>query len=376
MCAESHPPQKPILNNWTKTSQKLNFTRLVTNQLSQLVSYLNSSVNITHMWVDYHLLDSQKPVEDFFSLKTTIETISKMTLKKSPILVVTVPHTISREQLKMLINIDQTSVVVDSDLKILHIFEACVSTILLDRVYHSPSVNEILNEQPALFCRQQTPKLHISWLMPSINRTSSSELIQKLTVDFRVRVNSFESLSCLIKNLASQSYCTNFVFVDFEIIDSILASNIDVVQCIKTVELIAGAKKHLKVYAAVKNITDVDKIRQLLHNSGIDGLVPTVGYGFDYNDLHTAVCHILSHSCHIPLVVKQKLDVNKRTRKKSTNLSSRQNEIFKLIVEQGASNKVIANRLKITEGAVKSHVGKLLKKFGLRSRTELAALTS
>jgi DNA-binding NarL/FixJ family response regulator len=52
-------------------------------------------------------------------------------------------------------------------------------------------------------------------------------------------------------------------------------------------------------------------------------------------------------------------------------LSGREVEVAKL-VGAGASNREIANRLYITEGTAKNHISKILRKLGLRDRTQLA----
>ncbi len=52
-------------------------------------------------------------------------------------------------------------------------------------------------------------------------------------------------------------------------------------------------------------------------------------------------------------------------------LSGRELEILSLIIE-GDSNKIIANKLKITEGTVKIHVRRILKKIHASNRTQAA----
>lgn len=52
-------------------------------------------------------------------------------------------------------------------------------------------------------------------------------------------------------------------------------------------------------------------------------------------------------------------------------LSPRELEVARMIVD-GASNREIAARLFITEGTVKNHVSSVLRKLGLRDRTQLA----
>ena len=55
----------------------------------------------------------------------------------------------------------------------------------------------------------------------------------------------------------------------------------------------------------------------------------------------------------------------------SVRLTEREREILTLIAV-GYSNKLIAQRLKITEGTVKVHVKHLLQKLKLNSRVEAA----
>lgn len=53
------------------------------------------------------------------------------------------------------------------------------------------------------------------------------------------------------------------------------------------------------------------------------------------------------------------------------DLTERERQVLKMIAA-GSSNKVIGNKLGITEGTVKVHVKNLLHKLGLRSRVEAA----
>jgi two-component system nitrate/nitrite response regulator NarL len=43
-----------------------------------------------------------------------------------------------------------------------------------------------------------------------------------------------------------------------------------------------------------------------------------------------------------------------------------------MVTNRGASNKMIAKTLNISESTVKLHIGTILKKFGVRNRTQLA----
>ena len=55
-------------------------------------------------------------------------------------------------------------------------------------------------------------------------------------------------------------------------------------------------------------------------------------------------------------------------------LTAQQQVIFDLIRNRGVSNKQIARYMNLSESTVKFHVGCILKKYALKSRTQLAAM--
>lgn len=57
-------------------------------------------------------------------------------------------------------------------------------------------------------------------------------------------------------------------------------------------------------------------------------------------------------------------------------LTERQSQVFSHITERGSSNKMIAKSLGISESTVKLHVGEIFKKYGVRTRTQLAVFSS
>ena len=61
----------------------------------------------------------------------------------------------------------------------------------------------------------------------------------------------------------------------------------------------------------------------------------------------------------------------------SLKLTPRQSQVLKLICHRGLSNKAIGNILKISESTVKIHTSAILKRYGVKNRTQLArALTN
>lgn len=53
------------------------------------------------------------------------------------------------------------------------------------------------------------------------------------------------------------------------------------------------------------------------------------------------------------------------------SLTPRQSQVLKLICHRGLSNKAIGNILKITESTVKIHTSAILKRYGVKNRTQL-----
>ena len=52
-------------------------------------------------------------------------------------------------------------------------------------------------------------------------------------------------------------------------------------------------------------------------------------------------------------------------------LTTRQQQIYKLLTQRGISNKQIANYLNLSESAVKRHLSKIYQKFGVVNRVQL-----
>ena len=55
----------------------------------------------------------------------------------------------------------------------------------------------------------------------------------------------------------------------------------------------------------------------------------------------------------------------------SQTLTPRQSQVLKLICHRGLSNKAIGNILKISESTVKIHTSAILKRYGVKNRTQL-----
>jgi DNA-binding NarL/FixJ family response regulator len=76
----------------------------------------------------------------------------------------------------------------------------------------------------------------------------------------------------------------------------------------------------------------------------------------------------LSRTLILSVLKSKKTEVKKA----GPSLTGRQQQVLSLICSNGVSNKVIARSLKISESTVKLHISSILKKYGVRNRTQLA----
>jgi DNA-binding NarL/FixJ family response regulator len=312
-------------------------------------------------------------------LKTISDSVSRLSRHLLPVkiaFVVVVPHTISSDWLQQLVNSNLCSVVIRSDFKIKHVTESCILDLMLNRTHVTPSVMHMLSDQPALFARTPERKTRVSWLVPSCADHVTDHVQHVVNSEMRAHVDTFRSWPTLLRSMVMPTFTQDVLILDIQVLtDSDQVHIMDRVQCLHTIRQIAQ-NPDLKLCVAVNSHVHPDLVRPLTKMVGVHGIMPIPSQGFTYDHLLTGLREVLQGVWHVPDLIHQKIYKTAPVHAPTSNkLTDRQMEILDLVVKQGASNKVIANRLKITEGAVKHHVGKLLKKYGLRNRTELAALS-
>jgi len=140
-------------------------------------------------------------------------------------------------------------------------------------------------------------------------------------------------------------------------------------------------KRNTKLLGLVGDKTDTKLIKDLLKL--VDGFLVKMGGNIGFDDVTNNFNNIIKNDLSLPKVVSDRLKKNnkliKLTVKKNTNeisLTPRQQQIYSLVSTRGASNKVIAKTLNISESTVKLHVSAILKKYGVRNRTQLAVFAA
>jgi DNA-binding NarL/FixJ family response regulator len=206
---------------------------------------------------------------------------------------------------------------------------------------------------------------------------------ERLEAELSIKIKQVSHVSELFPLLSDPSYNTDIIAIDLDRlinrkdgldIFDIIHTLSTLIKC--TVHRTSGGKpvkRETKISVLVNDCTDPKLIRQIM-------LLPDVFLGmlmsgtWSYNLVKENIIRNLNGD-YSPS--KQILDLIKSNKckaiKKSTiNLTPRECQILTLIQERGVSNKTIARMLDISESTVKLHIGKVLKKYGCKNRTQLA----
>ena len=195
-----------------------------------------------------------------------------------------------------------------------------------------------------------------------------TEMKEKL-VDLPVNI-----IYCLSWSELSEHMKLNPKTICFHANELQTTSAVEIVNMVHTLSKLLGNGADTTVTVGVDSNTDYNVIKDL-QKSNIFGIIPaTASFGFE--EAMKGCQAQWNHIPYWPKHILEQLSGAKRTQPKAKpgeiKLTPRQEQILNLIKERGASNKVIAKTLNISESTVKLHVGSVLKKFGLKNRTQLA----
>jgi len=205
-------------------------------------------------------------------------------------------------------------------------------------------------------------------------RKEAGEDLTTVEKHLNAKVSTVSSILELCNHLATADAPTHLVVFDEQILFE--NSSMSVFDITNLVQNFAKASKQtviptLSAYVDAK--TSAQHIEQLL-DTEIKGFVPSIAL-FGVDETVVALAELLSNRLNMPRkLVDYYLNPHKTksTRENDIVLTRRQSQILHLITTRGASNKVIARHLKISESTVKLHIGAILKKYGVRNRTQLA----
>lgn len=223
------------------------------------------------------------------------------------------------------------------------------------------------------------PEKRIAYIAPTVPTPEAIENCKKIkselpeSFDFQ----GLSSLQELFYRMSNQYWHADFVVIDVQECYKVDGVNIwELIGSLKTLSRLQekfNNKSPTHIIAGIPDTTPVHLVREALKCKDFSGYNPIIGGRHTYEICLDSVKKYTQHDWTIPRSIKDMIKPKKEKKPKSpsTGLTYRQQQIYKLLMTRGSSNKQIANTLKISESTVKLHMSAILKKHGCRNRTQL-----
>lgn len=170
--------------------------------------------------------------------------------------------------------------------------------------------------------------------------------------------------------------CEYLAFHADMIAKSAHATEIEFIDAIVTMVRFMPKTKNLKIGVVINPLTPLSMVRNL-QKTPVQGLLLDLNY-YSVEEVQEAANAFVNKIPYWPKhVMEQLIGASKKIQGSSQiKLTVRQDQVFRLIKERGATNKAIAKALGISESTVKLHITEIFKKYGVRNRTQLAVFSN
>lgn len=211
---------------------------------------------------------------------------------------------------------------------------------------------------------------NILYSCPDVDRDRAKAIAATVEKRYKVSVTGYPSTRDLLMALVAKNVTADYVAVDCNEFKDFV--NDDLYSSITTVSTLSHVNNpNVKIIAVVDKDVDKSLLKLLIGFKEIDFFSVRSG-GFTDDEVYKSVENFLTDGDRVPSLVKNILESRKKSGRKDIVLTPRQQQILDIIVTRGASNKIIAKMLAISESTVKLHVGCIFRKYGVKNRTQLA----
>lgn len=194
-----------------------------------------------------------------------------------------------------------------------------------------------------------------------------------------VKYTYYSSIQEFFPKLSSTTFKVDYIAIDVEFLQGYLDAN--PYALIATLKTLAHStlyrdangktkKRETKIIGVVGYDSPVDIIKEMIPL--VDALGIRMGGLWTGEMVLENQRKLLHGDFSMPKEVQKKLKKKVNRKTSDVTLTPRQRQVFRMVVKSGVSNKIIARALNISESTVKLHIGAILKKYGLRNRTQLA----
>jgi DNA-binding CsgD family transcriptional regulator len=232
-----------------------------------------------------------------------------------------------------------------------------------------------------------TEKKIITYVCSAMPKQQSNSLELVLKEALPVEFQRTESIPEIFPLLSDPNFRVDFINICVEEFDHV--HGVDTFALVRTLSTLIectvyrpeGSKKPVKrttkIGVGVTSNTDPALIKEIMQFSEISNFICVFGGSFTFDDALESLQLQLDGSTTIPKKIQGMLKAKKKEQTTCSKancivLTPRQRQIFDMVLERGSSNKIIARSLNISESTVKLHLGHIFKKYGVKSRTQLA----
>jgi len=221
---------------------------------------------------------------------------------------------------------------------------------------------------------------------------SDTKVIQDAFEAYPIKFQSLRNIEDIFSSLSDVNFYADYLCLDLKYIKSV--EGVHGVELLTTIQTLISCtvcreytsfgvktqKRKTKVLCIVSETDDPKEIRAI--DKIVDGLAPRVGETWTHKMVHEYIeNHLINEDMSMPKMIQEYLKnsnkvIKLKFKKDDINLTPRQEQIHTLISTRGVSNKIIAKTLNISESTVKLHVSAILKKYGVRNRTQLAVFVA
>lgn len=229
----------------------------------------------------------------------------------------------------------------------------------------------------------KTQRKIVTYVTPNTPDIECMGVFNRLTTDEHIEIHLKSSITELFPLMGNPKFQTDLIVIDIEKMQEVNGTSLfDIINTLSTLIKCTvqrnkpgkPEKRNTVIAVSAGTDTDISLIKDVMGMVDIKGISPRANQVV-YDDFKLAITELISGNKHIPKIISDLLKVKKKKASHQSDeikLTPRQNQILQIVTDRGASNKVIARMLNISESTVKLHMGAILKKFGVRNRTQLA----
>lgn len=232
-------------------------------------------------------------------------------------------------------------------------------------------------------------KFKITYVTSKIPKSDAISVCGKLQEELPVEFNRVESIQDIFPILSNPHEKIDSIAIDIDDLYNVKGTDsFDIIRTLHTLinctvyrqvntytSYIKPQKRTTRICIIIPNTISKSLLKEILAMPEINDVCLRFEDNIDYKILKKCIENHISDSYErVPKFIMDilKNQNSEKTKSKEIILTTRQKQIYDIISKRGVSNKYIAKMLNITESTVKLHVGSLLKKYGVKNRTQLA----